>query len=552
MSYTHYITKPTTITKYKGSKPFRLAADYSYNKNIDLSVPAGGQSGGVYIWAPFVENDLVLLTSQTNATENGLYLMTGGKLQKYYGNFFASVDKIYTIENKDGISSYLGFFGVNNPLNQLKSIAPGQGVIIVCKPGTQLPLTWYTYTDDQLPSLSVHHPITKGNLKNLGIVSDKDEGSGHDIGPLTISLDYQTYKPIVVTSQISQSSVSKNYFIKIDLVSCPDPEYVDISARINLSKTDFAVAPDGDLNLDGVVDFDDVILTINEGLISGGLLKFKLSLGAISSKFANIKENSIVWITNSDYSINDLYTYDGYSLLTKLDNSSYLLKNKKYVIEEPLKEITSLQDSFYMNHIFYVGCPGHYDIFFSLVDYITGVIVSTDNYCFDVESTKLMPTPTPTLTPTPAVHRVEFEDGKYLSVPECESCVKKYLSVVANSLLSDGNYFYEFGVFDKGVHSPRDLDNADGESFEPQSGYLSTGPTTQKFGTYFTTEYKVRTTLYVKLTNLNTNVSATSYLTVSICDENYCPPDPTPTPTPTNPRFYYPKRTPTLTASPAS
>lgn len=548
MPYTHYITKPTTITKYKGSTPFRLAADYSYNKNVDLSLPAGHASG---IWNTFVENDLVLLTAQTNTTENGLYIMNGGKLQKYYGNFFASIDKIYTIEHKDGISSYLGFFGVNNTLNQLKSIAPGQGVIIVCKSDTQLPLTWYTYNDDQLPSLTIHRSITKGNIKNLGIISSEDEGSGHTIAPLTISLDYQAYKPIVITSQISQSSTSTNYFIKTDLVSCPDPEYVDVSARIDLSKTDFAVGLDGDINLDGVIDFDDVLLTVSQGLVSGGLLKFRLSLGAISSKFANIKENSIVWITNSDYSINDLYTYDGYSLLTKLHNSDYLLQNKKYVIEEPSIGITSLQDSFYMNHVFYVGYPGHYDIFFSLVDSTTGAIVSTDNYCFDIEDTKLMPTPTPTLTPTPTVHKVEFEDGKYLSIPECESCIKRYLPVVAESLLANGNYFYEFGVFDKGVHSPRDLDNASGESFEPQSGFLSTGPTSQKFGTYFTTEYKVRTTIYVKLTNLNTNISATSYLTIAVCDENYCPPNPTPTPTPTNPRFNYPKRTPTLTASPA-
>lgn len=532
MSYTHYITKPTTITKYKGSKPFRLAADYSYNKNIDLSVPAGGQSGGVYIWDTFVDNDLVLLTSQDNATENGLYLMTEGKLQKYYGNFFASVDKIYTIENKDGISSYLGFFGVNSPLNQLKSIAPGQGVIIVCKSGARLPLTWYTYVDDQLPSFTIDRVITKSNFKNLGAIfseEESDQESGHAINPLTINFDYQSYKPIVITSKISQESNTKNYLVKVDLVSCPDPEYTDVSSRVVLSQNDFAVDP-----------------TASE------LFYIQLTPTTILSKFSNIKENSIVWVSNSSYSINNLYTYDGYSLLTLIRDSNYLIANKKYVIEKPLTEVASLQDSFYMNHTFYVTHSGHYDIFFSLIDSTTGAIVSTDSYCFDVENVTLVPTPTPTITPTPAVHTVEFEDGKYLSIPECESCVKRYLSVISSSLLPDGDYYYEFGVFDKGVHSPRDMDSANGESFEPQIGYLSTGSATQKFGTYFATEYKVRTTVYVKLINLKTNVSATSYLTIAVCDENYCPPEPTPTPTPTNPRFYYPKRTPTLTASPAS
>lgn len=516
MPYTHYITKPTTITKYKGSKPFRLSADYIYDKNINLV------SGNFSI---FVDQDLVLLTAQTNTLENGLYLFTGGVLQSYYSTFFNSISKIYAISYKDGIASYLGFFGVNNPLNQLRSITPDQGIIIVCKPQVELPLIWYTYTDDQLPSIRVDEKITRGNLQNLGVTSSGDPGKEKEY---SINLYYKTYKPVVITSKIGQSSESKNYVVKVDLVSCPDPEYVDISTRINLSTTDFVSAPE----------------------LPGGPIQFELSVLAISSKFSTIKENSIVWISSSEYAINDLYTYNGYSLLKKVYNSDYLISSKKYVIEEPQTQITSLPDSFYLNHIFYVSHAGHYDIYFSLIDTITGTIVSTDSYCFDLQEVKLMPTPTPTLTPTPAIHTVEFEDGKYLSVPECESCVKKYLSVAANSLLPDGNYYYEFGVFNKGVHSPRDMDAANGESFEPKIGYLSTGSSSQTFGTYFTTEYKVRTTLYVKLTNLNTNVSATSYLTVAVCDENYCPPDLTPTPTPTNPRFYYPKRTPTLTASP--
>jgi hypothetical protein len=517
MLQTHYISKPRLITKYKGSEPFRLSADYTYDKNIDLV--AGN-------FATFVTNDLVLLNNQTDVKENGLYLFNGTNLVRYQSAFLNAVDKIYAIDDKDGEVSYRGFFGPGNSLNQLHSIMPGQGVIIVCKTQAQLPLVWYTYNDDVLPSIVVDRNITKHNFINLGLtVEDAD----HNEPAYSLNLNSKTYQPVVLTSRLGASSDPKDYILELDIIGCPDPEYVDVAAKINLIKSDFASPPK----------------TI------GGPSQFQLSSSTVASnKFGGLREGSIVWIVNSEYTIDDLYVYNGYLGLDKLHKSEYSIKNKKYVIETKKQTVASLPDSSYINHIINITYNGHYDIFFKLTDATTGVVVSEDNYCFNLTKVINMPQPTPTVTPTPAIHSVAFDDGNYLKVDECEGCVKRYLSVTASSLLLDGDYYYEFGLFDKGELSPRDTDGQNDQFFEPQVGYLSTGKFTQKFGTYFSTEHKVRSTVYVKLTNLNTNISSIAYITLSICDENYCEPDPTPTPTPTNARITYPKRTPTPTASP--
>ena len=161
-----------------------------------------------------------------------------------------------------------------------------------------------------------------------------------------------------------------------------------------------------------------------------------------------------------------------------------------------------------------------------------------------------MPTPTPTVTPTLPRHSVSFDDGPTLKIQNCESCVKVFVGATANNLNIGDNYYYEFSVFEKGESLPRDTDNETGTLFEPGSGYLSTGYSTQKFGTYISVSDKVRTIIEVRLINLTTGVVSSSYLTLAVCDENYCDPPVTPTPTSTPVRVNYPPRpTPSVTAT---
>jgi hypothetical protein len=512
MLYTHQINKKRLITVYKGQEPFRLTPDYIRSDNVDIANED---------FDLFAENDLVLLNGQDDPLENGLYLFTNNNLIRYYPTFFDNIDKIYSITETNGITSYSTFFGIGNNLNQLHRILPNQGVIIVCKPEAVLPFDWYTYEKNILPSLKLDSSITNSNLLNLNFLADAKNKQSY-----SLDLKNYTFKPGVLTYKIGPSSEKKTYRLITKLISCPDPEYLDVIIKVTLAKTDLALNDD--------------------------LKSFTVSSQVLNDKFHNLLQSGdVVWVINKDYDIDGLYTYDGYGLFVLLYNSDYLIKNKKYYIENSYQEIDSLPDSYYVNNVCYFGYPGHYDFYISLIDKQTNTIVAEDYYCYDISTMSNRPTPTPTMTPTPVIHSVVFDNGEYLKVDNCESCAKLFLGVSAFSLLLEGNYYYEFGVSQQGLPLPRNPDNY-GVSFEPQAGFLSTGSFSQKFGTYISVSSKTRTTIFVKLTNLDTGIYNTAYLTLAVCDENYCPPEVTPTPTPTATRIHYamrPTPTPSVTSS---
>lgn len=507
MLNSHIINDLVTITKYKGTEPFRLVPDYTLDVNIDIN-----NATNPY----FVNNDLVLLTQQNIPEENGLYTFNNGALNRYYTEFFDKIEKIYAIDPNNS-SSYLGFFGVTDKFNQLKRINPGQGIIIFHKAGTQLPYTWYTFDTTFGPSLMIEKDITFSNAINLGFVGNNETQT------YQVDLNYKQEKPFPITLKIAGASDLRDYDVMLDLVSCPDPEYVRVLDKITLQKSSVS--------------------------LSGSNKKLLVNNNTLVSQFSsNLENRSIVWLVNSDYSIDGLYEHDGYGTFVELTDSEYLIRTRKYIIDDAEFTIKSIPNDWYVNRTLYIGYPGHYDLYIKLVDKNSRVILSEDNYCFDIDKVSNMPTPTPTVTPTLPRHMVSFDNGSLLKIDNCESCAKVFVGVTANNLNISANYYYEFRVFDKGVQFPKDLDNDTGTIFEPDSGYLSTGFSSQKFGTYISTSDKVRTIIEVRLINLDTGVITTSYLTLAVCDENFCEPPVTPSVTPTTSRVNYGLRsTPTPT-----
>lgn len=508
MINSHIINDLVTITKYKGTEPFRLVPDYTLDVNIDIN-----NATNPY----FVNNDLVLLTKQNELEENGLYLFNNGGLTRYYNEFFNRIDKIYAVDPNNS-SSYLGFFGTTDKFNQLKKINPGQGIIIFHKAGTVFPYTWYTFDTTFFPSVMIEKDITFSNAINLGFVGNNETHI------YQVDLNFKQEKPLPITLKIAGASDLRDYDVMLDLVSCPDPEYVRVLDKITLQKSSIS--------------------------LSGDNKKLLINNNTLVSQFSsNIENRSIVWLVNSDYSIDGLYEYDGYGTFVELTDSEYLIRTRKYIIDDAEFTIKSIPNDWYVNRTLYIGYPGHYDLYVKLVDKTTGAILSEDNYCFDVDKVSNMPTPTPTVTPTLPRHMVSFDNGSLLKIDNCESCAKVFVGVTANNLNVSANYYYEFRVFDKGVPFPKDLDSDTGTIFEPDSGYLSTGFSSQKFGTYISTSDKVRTIIEVRLINLDTGIVTTSYLTLAVCDENFCPPLVTPSVTPTTSRVHYGLR-PTPTPTP--
>lgn len=507
MIYSHTINDIVTITKYKGTQPFRLVPDYIRDTNTDIN-----EANNPF----FVNNDLILLTKQTNLTENGLYLFSNGLLKRYYPEFFNSIEKIYAVDPLSS-SSYIGFFGIESPYNQLKEIKPGQGVIIFHKKSAKLPYVWYETNISYQPSISIDKDITFSNVTNLDFIGD-DKSHIYDV-----NLNFREYRPFPITIKISGASEIKNYRVSLDLVSCPDPEYVRVLDKVVLEKNVISIG------------YNNTILINNN---------------TINTAFIYLKQGGVVWLVNRDYSIDGLYEYDGYGSFKKLHNSDYLIRMRKYIIDDAEFQIASISNDWYLNRTLYIGHPGHYDLYVKMTDPDNDMIVSADNYCFEIKSTTNLPTPTPTVTPTLPRHSVSFDDGSLLKVDNCESCAKVFVGVTASSLNIRDNYYYEFSVFQRGVSLPTDTDQDNGTLFEPSNGYLSTGYSTQKFGTYISISDKVRTIIEVKLINLDTGISSTSYLTMAVCDQDFCDPLPTPTITPTNKRISYaPRPTPTPTSN---
>lgn len=508
MIYSHIISDAVTITKYKGTEPFRLVPDYVRDTHVNIN-----DANNPY----FVNNDLILLSNQNNVQENGLYIFSNGLLKRYYPDFFDKIEKIYAVDPQNS-SSYIGFFGPTDPYNQLKHIHPGQGIIIFHKKTAHLPYTWYETNISYNPSISIDQDITFSNATNLDFAGDSKTHI------YNVDLNFKDYRPFPVTLKISGASELKKYIVALDLVSCPDPEYVRVLDKVVLEKNSISIG------------YNNTILINNNTL---------------NSQFTNLQQNGIVWLVNMDYSIDGLYEYDGYGSFAKLANSDYLIRTRKYIIDDSEFFIDSIVNDWYINRTLYIGYPGHYDLYVKITDPVTKSIISEDNFCFEVKNITNLPTPTPTVTPTLPRHMVAFDNGSLLKVDNCESCAKIFVGATASNLNVGDNYYYEFNVFQKGVSHPRDSDSDTGTTFEPYNGYLSTGYTTQKFGTYISTADKVRTIIEVKLINLNTGVSSTSYLTLAVCDESFCDPLPTPTMTPTNNRIMYaPRPTPTPTVTP--
>jgi len=507
MLYSHIISDLVTITKYKGTEPFRLAPDYTLDSNVDIN-----SANNAFL----VNNDLVLLTHQTNVTENGLYIFSNGFLNRYYQEFFDKIDKIYAIDPNNS-SSYIGFFGPTANLNQLKRIEPNQGIIIFHKSSAQLPYKWYDIDIRSKPSLVIDKEITQSNISNLGFAGSNNV--------YAMNLNYKDYRPFPITLKISGATDLATYKVMLDLVSCPDPEYIRVLDKITLSKTSIS--------------------------LSGSNKTLVVNNNTLNSQFSSSLQNgSIVWLVNSNYTIDGLYEHDGYGTFTALPDSDYILRTRKYIIDDAEFDIRSISNDWYVNRTLYISYPGHYDLYVKLVDPSNNTILSEDHMCFDIDNIINMPTPTPTVTPTPPRHSVSFDDGPTLKIQNCESCVKVFVGATANNLNIGDNYYYEFSVFEKGESLPRDTDNETGTLFEPGSGYLSTGYSTQKFGTYISVSDKVRTIIEVRLINLTTGVVSSSYLTLAVCDENYCDPPVTPTPTSTPVRVNYPPRpTPSVTST---
>lgn len=528
------ITKPIQILQYKGSEPILLVPDYVVENNIDinnatLSVHIGG---------------VVLLTAQDNEFENGMYKYTGSSLTQYYFDFFNNIKKLYKVTQD---SSYIVYNGPTDPFNQFDTIKPEDTLIAVQKQGTVLPYQWYNYEQNLEPKIRLNKEIIKNNFCALGIVyNDKTSA-------ITLDLNQLPNQPLVFTSEIYNCSTDSSYTVVTDLVQSPDIDYQSLLVYSLEEGSDFTIDSKGNLILSQSL--------VSNGLNGIGKLKNWQPLYAIDKNFLN---NYLLQITSKN-NVSKIYFYNQgldnpYSNLSQdlvkypfsvHPNSDNIVFDRRYLLQNNIVTIAGLESSTFINSSIYASRPGAYEVRVRLLD-SSFTLVGEDRFSFDIQQVVNLPTPTPTPTPSAKKHTVVFDAGPILAIDNCEDCYKDFLTATVSNMSEESRYYYEFGVFAYGnpnPDEPRDITNSDDISFTTASGILNNGLTTENIKTLITTGIgKIRTTLYIKVINLDNYITSTSYITLEKCNRDFCVV--TPTPTSSKALKSYPPRTPTKTKTP--
>lgn len=528
------ITKPIQIVQYHGSNPIFLVPDIVVNSNIDVN----DATLSVHI------NGIVLLTNQSIPEENGMYKYTGTSLEKYYFDFFQNTKKIYKV-TKD--SSYIVYNGPTDTFNQFSTIDSEDTLIVVQKTGTELPYKWYEYNATLDPVVRFNTEIITNNLCAFGIDYDDDQNE------IILDLKGLPSQPIVLTSEIYNGSTGSTYHLVTDIIQSPDINYKNVVTYQLDEGDDFTIDESGNLILDQTL--------VTNGLSGTGKLKNWRILNAADPNFLN----NYLFVIQSQNSISKVYYYNAslnnpYSQLDQelvkypfsVDmNSDNIIFNKKYHIQNNIVSTVGIESSVYVNSAFYTQQTGSYEFRTRLFDNSLNLL-SEDRFSFIVKQMINMPTPTPTPTPSGRKHTVVFDAGPILNIDNCEDCYKDFISATISNMSAESRYYYEFGVFAYGNQNPdkpEDTTDADDITFTTASGVLNNGLTTETIKTLITTGIgKVRTTIYVKVINLDNYITSMSYLTIEKCNRDFCAT--TPTPTPSKALKSYPPRTPTKTKTP--
>lgn len=526
------ITKPIQIVQYHGSASILLVPDIVVNSNVDIN----NATLSVHI------NGIVLLTNQTIPEENGMYKYTGTLLEKYYFDFFQNTKKIYKV-TKD--SSYIVYNGPTDPFNQFNTIDDNDTLIVVQNNTAELPYLWYEYDQIPDPKIRFNEEIITNNLCAFGISYDN---KNHD---MILDLKGLPSQPIVFTSEIYNGDVGQTYHIVTDLIQFPDINYKNI-VSYTLTEEDFTIDTDGNLILNQAL--------VAAGLNGTGKLQNWKVLKAADPNFLNnylfiitTESNSKAYYYNT--SLNNPYSSLSQDLVRypfSVDtNSSNIIHQKKYYIQNSVVTTGGLDSSIFINSSLYAQQTGMYEVRTRLFsDQLN--LLGEDRFVFNIKTLSNMPTPTPTPTPSGKKHTVVFDAGPILNIDNCEDCYKDFLSATVTNMSTESRYYYEFGVFAYGnanPDEPRDTTDSDDITFTTASGIINNGLTTETIKTLITTGIgKIRTTLYVKVINLDNYITSTAYLTIEKCNRDFCAT--TPTPTPSKALKSYPPRTPTKTKTP--
>lgn len=528
------ITKPIQILQYHGLNSILLVPDIIVDTNVDISSTV----------LSVHTNGIVLLTNQNLSEENGMYKYTGTSLEKYYFDFFRNTKKIYKV-TKD--SSYIVYNGPTDTFNQFSTIDSEDTLIVVQKTGTELPYKWYEYNETLDPVVKFNTEIITNNLGAFGIDYDDDHNE------IILDLKGLPSQPIVLTSEIYNGSTGSTYHLVTDIIQSPDINYKNI-VTYNLNEgDDFTIDSSGNLVLNQSL--------ITSGLNGTGKLKNWKVLNAADPNFLNnylfvIKaQNSITKVYYYNASLNNPYSQLDQDLVKypfSVDvNSDNIVFNKKYHVQNNIVSTVGLESSVYINSAFYAQQTGSYEFRARLFDNNLNLL-SEDRFSFIIKQMVNMPTPTPTPTPSGRKHTVVFDAGPILTINNCEDCYKDFISATVTNMSAESRYYYEFGVFAYGnpnPDEPRDTTNTDDITFTTASGMLNNGLTTETIKTLITTGIgKIRTTLYIKVINLDNYITSMSYLTIEKCNRDFCAT--TPTPTPSKALKSYPPRTPTKTKTP--
>lgn len=528
------ITKPIQIIQYQGPASILLVPDYVASSNVDITNSS----------LPVHTNGVVLLTNQDNTDENGMYQYTGTSLVKYYFDFFKNTKKIYKVTPD---SSYIVYNGPVDYFNQFNSIEHNDILILVQNTDVDLPYQWYSYEQSLVPNIRFNEEIIINNLCALGInYNDKTQD-------IILDLHSLPSQPIVLTSEVYNGSLDSTYHVVVDLIQSPDINYKNIVSYTLDEGTDFNIDATGNLVLNQSL--------VADGLNGIGKLKNWKVLNSADPNFLN----NYLLVVASNNSKPKAYYYNTslanpYIELSQnlvkypfsIDsNSSNIVYENKYLIKNNITTIAGLDASTYINPSFYAQQTGTYEIRSRLFDSNLNLL-GEDRFVFHINQLANLPTPTPTPTPSGRKHTVAFDAGPILIIDNCEDCYKDFLTATVTNMSEESRYYYEFGVLAYGntnPDEPRDTTNSDDISFTTASGMLNNGLITDNIKTLITTGIgKIRTTLYVKVINLDNYITSTAYLTMEKCNRDFCAT--TPTPTVSKALKSYPPRTPTKTKTP--
>jgi len=527
------ITKPIQIIQYHGDEDLLLVPDYVSSSNLDLED----------LTLSLHNNAVVLLTAQDNIIENGMYKYTGTSLVPYYFSFFQNVKKIYKVTEE---STYLIYNGPTDNFNQFYTISKNDVIIIINKAEAPLPYEWYSYNKIYDPKVRFNQEIILNNFCALGTsYNDKTD-------EIILNLNNLSSYPIVLTSEVYNTLSESTYHVITDIIQSPDIDYRNIFQ--------YDLEEGGDYTIDSKGN-----LVINQQLVSDGLNgQGKLNNWRIlSAADPNFLSNNYFLIKSLNKT--KLYFYNAtlnnpyieltqdvvkYPFSVEVDSDN-IVYEKRNLIQNNIISIPGISSSTYINSAFYIQKTGPYEVRVRLYD-DNLVLLSEDRFKFSTKQLLNLPTPTPTPTPSSKKHTVVFDAGPRLVIDNCEDCYKDFLSATVTNMSEESRYYYEFGVHAYGnanPDEPRDTTNTDDISFVTNNGIINNGNTTENIRTLMTTGIgKIRTTLYIKVINLDNYVTSTSYLTLEKCDRDFCAT--TPTPTASKSLKSYPPRTPTKTKTP--